>query len=238
MVVNAFRGESGFVASLDKACREFVNRNSICKPGASKSPELLAKFCDALLRKSSKVTEEGEVEGVLISIVSRYPPSRPNMPFSQMTVFKYVEDKDVFQKFYSKMLAKRLVNSTSANQDMESSMISKLKEMCGYEYTSKLQRMFTDVALSKVRRVFGGLMSCLGLESKLQGAGGNYAWARSNRFQHYGSCHRTVASYCPEYPLQYPRRREFRPLQLIRPAFENVRQVSKVLPEQTSRAQA
>ena len=26
-----------------------------------------------------------------------------------MTVFKYIEDKDVFQKFYSKMLAKRLV---------------------------------------------------------------------------------------------------------------------------------
>lgn len=66
-----------------------------------------------------------------------------------MTVFKYVEDKDVFQKFYSKMLAKRLVNSTSANEDMESSMISKLKEACGYEYTSKLQRMFTDITLSK-----------------------------------------------------------------------------------------
>jgi cullin 1 len=66
-----------------------------------------------------------------------------------MTVFKYVEDKDVFQKFYSKNLAKRLVNATSANQDMESSMISKLKESCGYEYTSKMQRMFTDITLSK-----------------------------------------------------------------------------------------
>ncbi len=44
-----------------------------------------------------------------------------------MTVFKYVEDKDVFQKFYSKMLAKRLVNGTSASEDAESSMISKLK---------------------------------------------------------------------------------------------------------------
>ena len=27
-----------------------------------------------------------------------------------MVVFKYIEDKDVFQKFYSKMLAKRLVS--------------------------------------------------------------------------------------------------------------------------------
>lgn len=66
-----------------------------------------------------------------------------------MTVFKYVEDKDVFQKFYSKMLAKRLVNATSASDDAEASMISKLKEACGFEYTSKLQRMFTDMSLSK-----------------------------------------------------------------------------------------
>jgi len=66
-----------------------------------------------------------------------------------MTVFKYVEDKDVFQKFYSKMLAKRLVNDTSASEDAEAGMISRLKEACGFEYTSKLQRMFTDMGLSK-----------------------------------------------------------------------------------------
>lgn len=65
-----------------------------------------------------------------------------------MVVFKYIEDKDVFQKFYSKMLAKRLVNFASASDDAEASMISKLKETCGFEYTNKLQRMFTDVGLS------------------------------------------------------------------------------------------
>lgn len=59
-----------------------------------------------------------------------------------MVVFKYIEDKDVFQKFYSKMLAKRLVQHMSASDDAEASMISKLKQACGFEYTSKLQRMF------------------------------------------------------------------------------------------------
>lgn len=62
--------------------------------------------------------------------------------FFQMVVFKYIEDKDVFQKFYSKMLAKRLVQHMSASDDAEASMISKLKQACGFEYTSKLQRMF------------------------------------------------------------------------------------------------
>lgn len=66
-----------------------------------------------------------------------------------MIVFKYIEDKDVYQKFYSKMLAKRLVGQLSASDDAEANMISKLKRECGYEYTSKLQRMVQDVDLSK-----------------------------------------------------------------------------------------
>lgn len=66
-----------------------------------------------------------------------------------MVVFKYIEDKDVFQKFYSKMLAKRLVQHMSASDDAEASMISKLKQACGFEYTSKLQRMFQDIGVSK-----------------------------------------------------------------------------------------
>jgi cullin 1 len=66
-----------------------------------------------------------------------------------MTVFKYIEDKDVFQKFYSRMLAKRLVHTASASDDAETSMISKLKEACGFEYTNKLQRMFQDIQISK-----------------------------------------------------------------------------------------
>lgn len=66
-----------------------------------------------------------------------------------MVVFKYVDDKDVFQKFYSRGLARRLVTNSSASDDAEASMISKLREACGYEYTSKLQRMFTDMGVSK-----------------------------------------------------------------------------------------
>ncbi len=44
-------------------------------------------------------------------------------------MFNYVEDKDVFQKFYGKLLAKRLVGQLSASDDYEESMILKLKVM-------------------------------------------------------------------------------------------------------------
>ncbi|KAK8223146.1 Cullin [Phyllosticta capitalensis] len=135
LVNKAFTGESEFVRSLDNACREFVNRNKICKSGSTKSPELLAKYTDALLKKSgAKMSEEDDMEKKQSEI---------------MTIFKYIEDKDVFQKFYSRMLAKRLVNTNSASDDAETSMIAKLKDACGFEYTNKLQRMFQDMQISK-----------------------------------------------------------------------------------------
>lgn len=60
-----------------------------------------------------------------------------------MILFKYIEDKDVFQSFYTTKLSKRLIHGVSASDEAEASMISKLKEACGFEYTNKLQRMFT-----------------------------------------------------------------------------------------------
>jgi len=133
LIQNSFSNDSKFVASMDKACTEFINKNKICNQKV-KSPELLARYCDALLKKSNKIAESSEIEERLKDII---------------TIFQYIEDKDVFQKFYTKMLAKRLVLGTSASEDLEESMISKLKEICGSEYTLKLQKMFQDINVSK-----------------------------------------------------------------------------------------
>ncbi|EMD40122.1 hypothetical protein CERSUDRAFT_112346 [Gelatoporia subvermispora B] len=133
-VNRSFRGEAGFVASLDKACREFVNRNAATGTSTTKSPELLAKHADALLRKNNKMAEEEDLESALNKV---------------MVLFKYIDDKDVFQTYYTTKLSKRLIHGVSASDEAEASMISKLKEACGFEYTNKLQRMFTDMSLSK-----------------------------------------------------------------------------------------
>jgi cullin 1 len=71
LVQTAFKGDAGFMGSLDKACREFVNRNALCKTSA-KSPELLARFSDGILKKGSKTVEDGEVESVLDNIVCNH----------------------------------------------------------------------------------------------------------------------------------------------------------------------
>ena len=70
-MLTAFTNDSGFVASLDKACGKFINNNSVTKHAnaSSKSPELLAKYCDHLLKKSSKNPEDAELEDTLNQVV-------------------------------------------------------------------------------------------------------------------------------------------------------------------------
>lgn len=138
LVDRCFGRDVTLTTALDKACKAFINDNAVTRANkgtaASKTPEMLAKHCDNLLKKGAVALPEDELEAQLNNV---------------LVVFKYLDDRDVFQKFYSKMLAKRLVGMASASDDAESSMISKLKAMCGYEYTSKLQRMFNDVGISK-----------------------------------------------------------------------------------------
>ncbi|KIH50416.1 cullin family protein [Ancylostoma duodenale] len=78
--------------------------------------------------------EESELEDMLTQV---------------MVVFKYIEDKDVFSKFYTKMFSKRLISETSASEEAEVSLINKLKQMCGFEYTNRLSKMINDTQISK-----------------------------------------------------------------------------------------
>eukprot|EP00127_Corallochytrium_limacisporum_P004202 Clim_evm147s157 gene=Clim_evmTU147s157 len=150
MVDTALGNDPGLVAAIDKACRTVIN-DSLDKEKPLKSPELLAKYCDQLLRKGSKHgMDHDQIEEALGQLVK---------------VFKYVDDKDIFQKFYSKLLAKRLIAGLSVSDEAEERMISLLKQACGYEYTSKLQRMFTDMSVSSdVTNEFNDFVSDQGVQ--------------------------------------------------------------------------
>lgn len=83
LVIN---NDTGFLTPLDKACGGFMYKSAVTKMAQSswKPPEFLARYCDFLLKNSSKNTEEAELEDTLNQV---------------MVLFKYVEGKDVFQKF-------------------------------------------------------------------------------------------------------------------------------------------
>ena len=67
LVLTTFNNYSGFLSALDKASGKFINNNALTRLAAqsSKSPELLAKYCDLLLKKSSRNPEEAELEDTL-----------------------------------------------------------------------------------------------------------------------------------------------------------------------------
>lgn len=93
-----------------------------------------AKFVDSKLRAGNKEATEEELERLLDKI---------------MVLFRFIHGKDVFEAFYKKDLAKRLLVGKSASVDAEKSMLSKLKQECGGGFTSKLEGMFKDMELSK-----------------------------------------------------------------------------------------
>uniref|UniRef100_A0A8C1UP98 Cullin-4A n=1 Tax=Cyprinus carpio TaxID=7962 RepID=A0A8C1UP98_CYPCA len=91
-------------------------------------------YVDSKLRAGNKEATEEELERILDKI---------------MIIFRFIHGKDVFEAFYKKDLAKRLLVGKSASVDAEKSMLSKLKHECGAAFTSKLEGMFKDMELSK-----------------------------------------------------------------------------------------
>ena len=63
--------------------------------------------------------------------------------------FRDCQGKDIFEAFYKKDLAKRLLLNKCSSYDLERSLISKLKSECGGKFTSKIEGMFKDVDISK-----------------------------------------------------------------------------------------
>ncbi|EDW36922.1 GL25796 [Drosophila persimilis] len=130
LIGDVFENDSLFLSALDKACASVINRRP-SERVPCRSAEYVARYCDTLLKKSK--TCEAEIDQKLTN---------------NITIFKYIEDKDVYQKFYSRLLAKRLIHEQSQSMDAEEGMINRLKQACGYEFTNKLHRMFTDISVS------------------------------------------------------------------------------------------
>ncbi|XP_059613495.1 cullin-4A [Phlebotomus argentipes] len=128
IVNSCFEHNDKFVNSLREAFEFFINQR------ANKPAELIAKYVDLKLRAGNKEATEEELEQILDKI---------------MVLFRFIHGKDVFEAFYKKDLAKRLLVGKSASVDAEKSMLSKLKQECGGGFTSKLEGMFKDMELSK-----------------------------------------------------------------------------------------
>ncbi|KAI9170220.1 hypothetical protein LWI28_024686 [Acer negundo] len=127
IISSAFNNDKTFQNGLNSSFEYFINLNP-------RSPEFISLFVDDKLRKGLKGVSEEDVETILDKV---------------MMLFRYLQEKDVFEKYYKQHLAKRLLSGKTISDDAERSLIVKLKTECGYQFTSKLEGMFTDMKTSQ-----------------------------------------------------------------------------------------
>lgn len=122
----SFSNDNLFKKMISSDFEYFINLNA-------KSPEFLSLFIDDKLKKGVKGMTEQEIETVLDK---------------SMVLFRFLQEKDVFERYYKQHLARRLLLNKSVSDDSEKNMISKLKTECGCQFTSKLEGMFKDMTVS------------------------------------------------------------------------------------------
>ncbi|KAL3268245.1 hypothetical protein HHI36_007369 [Cryptolaemus montrouzieri] len=110
---------------MRKCFSKFINAQQ------NRPAQLLAKYVDQKLRAKNLNMED--LEASLAQI---------------MAIFRLIQGKDIFEAFYKRDLAKRILLGKSTSQDAESSMVSKLKYECGSTFTSKIEGMFNDINIS------------------------------------------------------------------------------------------
>ena len=64
---------------------------------------------------------------------------------TQVQLFGYLSEKDLFGEEYQEQLSKRLLNGRSKSDHAERFMIGKLKLICGAQFTSKMEGMLNDL---------------------------------------------------------------------------------------------
>jgi cullin 3 len=62
---------------------------------------------------------------------------------------KYLNDKDLLQKYFTLDLAVRLLDKSHSSLENEKSILAKLKAEYGLSFTSNMERMFKDITLSQ-----------------------------------------------------------------------------------------
>lgn len=120
--VDKCKRQPEFEAPIKKSFENFIN-------SSKSTAQALAYYCNNILSKKAK-NQEIQIDNVLEKIV---------------LVFKDIHSKDVFEKFYGQMLARRLLAGSSASDDMERSFISRWKIEIGPKYTNNFEIMMKDI---------------------------------------------------------------------------------------------
>jgi cullin 1 len=128
-VASEFQGHTRFQKALKDAFDVFVNKE--VESSRFSNAEMIASYCDRVLKSGGDKLSEDQIEEALERVVQ---------------IFFYIADKDVFADIYRSQLSKRILNQRSVSNDSERSFIGKLKLRTGAQFTSKMEGMLNDLA--------------------------------------------------------------------------------------------
>ena len=104
-----FNSDAAYVTAFKNACTEFINTNAV-----TTAAELLAKYCDLLLRRG---TDNGD-------------KSDRQMELGRVALISgFIRDADVFQVLYQRLMANRLVAQRSLCEQLEEFAIDELSKI-------------------------------------------------------------------------------------------------------------
>ncbi|KAJ2725244.1 hypothetical protein GGI07_001377 [Coemansia sp. Benny D115] len=128
IITTSFSNNPAFVYALREAFGDFINTKR------NKPSQLIARFIDQCMRSGGKMASEEDLDELLDRV---------------LVLFRYIQGKDLFEAFYKRDLAKRLLYNKSASMDAERSMLQKLKLECGAGFTNRLEGMYRDMEVSE-----------------------------------------------------------------------------------------
>ena len=113
-------------SAVTKSFSDFINM-------FHRSSEFVSLFIDDNLKRGIRGKTEAEVDVVLDKAI---------------VLLRYLTDRDMFERYYQKHLARRLLHGKSETHT-EKEMVLRMKSEMGNHFTSKFEGMFKDMQLSK-----------------------------------------------------------------------------------------
>lgn len=146
--------------TLHKSFEIFMNKTKKSQSNwdtdNAKPGEMIAKHVDLLLKGGAKAVpglrkvdkENGEEENDFDGAGDDDAEVEKHLD-DALDLFRFVHGKAVFEAFYKKDLARRLLMGRTQSFDAERSMLTRLRNECGAGFTHNLESMFKDMELAR-----------------------------------------------------------------------------------------
>ena len=127
MIASSFQNDMRFQKARDQSFQTFMNK-------FKQTPAFIALYMDNSQKDAFRQMAMSDIEKQIDQVIK---------------LFCCLNGRDEFITAYSLLLADRLLNKLSLNDEAEESVIKQLQVECGHNIVSKIKTMIADINKSK-----------------------------------------------------------------------------------------